>query len=273
MQSTPRLLLAFLVPSLSLLACGESGSPPSGTGGAAAGGGLASGGAASGGGPGSGGAASGGAMSGGATSAGGATSGGAANSGGGTSSGGVESAGGAATGGDGSGGSASDEFLLSGAEWEGVNNDDCTKEITEPCPTYPLESTNFGSPEKNISPEMSWSGAPEGTLSFAVVLSDLSNGQAHWVIYDIPADVTVLAKGLPAMSPLTDPEGAKQISFSGPAYFGSGACGNVYEHRLYALGVENLNPTGNMVSAVRTAVQDSDILGETFIRLQSRGCD
>lgn len=272
MQLTPRFLATLLIPSLSLIACGESGAPVDGTGGGlATGGGIGSGGAASGGAAAGGALGSGGAVSsGGATSSGGAASGGAVSSGG-AASGGAESSGGSASGGDGSGGAGSGEFLLSGTEWEGVNNEDCTKETPEPCPTYPLESTNFGSPQKNISPEMSWSGVPEGTMSFAVVLSDLSNGMAHWAIYDIPADVTMLAKGLPAMSPLTDPEGAKQVSFAGPGYFGSGACGNVYEHRLYALGVENLNPTGN-VGAVRTAIQASDILGETFIRLQSRDC-
>ena len=48
----------------------------------------------------------------------------------------------------------------------------------------------------NTSPQLTWTGAPSGTLSFAVVLTDLSLTPhlVHWVIYDIPAGAT----GLPA---------------------------------------------------------------------------
>lgn len=45
----------------------------------------------------------------------------------------------------------------------------------------------------NISVPLSWSGAPAGTQSFALIMSD-PDGQnwGHWVVYDIPADVTSL---------------------------------------------------------------------------------
>lgn len=274
-----RLLTTLSIFSLGLIACSEAG-PDSGSGGSpGAGGDPATGGAGVGGTP----EASGGAPTSGGAPAGGAPSIGGNNTGGDNSgaSGGEVSAGGAPAGGapstgggaQGSGGSQSDEFLLSGPAWEGVNNDDCTPETPEPCPTYPLESTNFGSPQKNVSPEISWSGVPEGTMSFALVLSDLTNGMAHWVLYDIPASVTMLPKGLPSGSPLQDPAGAKQVSFAGASYFGSGACGNVYEHRLYALGDASLSPAMTSASAARTAVQNADVLGETFIRLQSRDCN
>lgn len=270
-----------------LVACGEA-SPADdsiGSGGASAGGTPGAGGAVATGGLTAAGGAGGGQGAGGSVSVGGVASvggtvgsGGAASGGdaavGGVGTGGEVAAGGASSGGSvGAGGGGAGEFLLSSPAWEGVNNEDCTKDVTEPCPTYPLESTNFGSPEKNVSPEMSWSGVPEGTLSFAVVLSDLTNGSAHWALYDIPADVSMLPRGLPKTSPLTDPAGAIQVTnFGQTGYFGSGACGNVYEHRVYALGVANLGATGN-VTAIRTAIQGADILGETFIRLQSRDCN
>ena len=208
---------------------------------------------------------------GGEVAAGGTATGGVAT--GGVAAGGVAAGGGEAVGGSVATGGATGEFLLSSPAWEAVNNEDCSKETPEPCPTYPLESTNFGSPEKNVSPEMDWTGAPEGTMSFAVVLSDLTNGSAHWAIYDIPSSTTGLPRGLPKDSPLTDPAGAKQITnFNQKGYFGSGACGNVYEHRVYALGVASLGSPGD-VTATRTAIQASQILGETFVRLQSRDCN
>lgn len=49
------------------------------------------------------------------------------------------------------------------------------------------------------SPPLEWKGAPEGTRSFAVVVHDpdapLIDGFTHWVLYDIPAEVTSLEEG------------------------------------------------------------------------------
>jgi phosphatidylethanolamine-binding protein (PEBP) family uncharacterized protein len=65
------------------------------------------------------------------------------------------------------------------------------------------------------SPALAWSGAPAGTLSFAILLKDLTieSGQSagdmnpehpyHWTIWNIPGTTTSLAAALPsAMSPI-----------------------------------------------------------------------
>jgi Raf kinase inhibitor-like YbhB/YbcL family protein len=51
----------------------------------------------------------------------------------------------------------------------------------------------------NVSPQLSWSGVPTGTRSFAFTMIDpegrLGEGFVHWVAYGIPADVTSFAEG------------------------------------------------------------------------------
>ncbi|MGH9126844.1 MAG: YbhB/YbcL family Raf kinase inhibitor-like protein [Acidimicrobiales bacterium] len=51
----------------------------------------------------------------------------------------------------------------------------------------------------DVSPPLEWTGAPQKTRSFALVVHDpdapLVDGFTHWVLYGIPAGTTQLRKG------------------------------------------------------------------------------
>ncbi len=97
----------------------------------------------------------------------------------------------------------------------------------------------FGCEGGNTAPDLTWSGAPEGTQSFAVTAYDpdapTGSGWWHWFAFNIPADAT----GLPAGGAV--PEGAIELGNDyGAAGFG-GACpppGEVhrYQFTVHALG-------------------------------------
>jgi Raf kinase inhibitor-like YbhB/YbcL family protein len=52
---------------------------------------------------------------------------------------------------------------------------------------------------ENMSPQLSWTGVPDGTRSFALLMEDPEGrggaGVHHWVAYGIPPNVTSFAEG------------------------------------------------------------------------------
>src|SRR5262249_35471484 len=62
--------------------------------------------------------------------------------------------------------------------------------------TIPRQYTCDG---KDVSPPLSWSGAPDGTRSFALICDDpdASKTWVHWVLFDLPARTSDLPEGVP----------------------------------------------------------------------------
>lgn len=84
----------------------------------------------------------------------------------------------------------------------------------------------FGCTGQNISPELHWENAPAGTQAFAVTIYDkdapTGSGFWHWLIFNIPADVTELKSGAGDPSKSIAPAGAIQAvtDFGKPGYGG-----------------------------------------------------
>ena len=53
----------------------------------------------------------------------------------------------------------------------------------------------------NLSPPLAWTGAPEGTVSLAMVMEGIEpradEPNVHWLVWNIPAEVTELPAGTP----------------------------------------------------------------------------
>jgi Raf kinase inhibitor-like YbhB/YbcL family protein len=131
--------------------------------------------------------------------------------------------------------------------------------------TIPEQYTGVG---KDISPALAWSGAPRGVKSFALICDDpdapsRANPRpegpwVHWVIYNIPSNLTELSEAVPRQAEPGQPAGPRQgkndfpndnIGYRGPMPpKGSGP--HRYYFKLYALDQQ-------LDLAVKDATKDS----------------
>jgi Raf kinase inhibitor-like YbhB/YbcL family protein len=66
---------------------------------------------------------------------------------------------------------------------------------------------------EDLSPALSWEGAPAGTRAFALIVDDPdARGFVHWVAYDIPGATAALPEGV---QPADLPQGRTDFGRSG----------------------------------------------------------
>jgi Raf kinase inhibitor-like YbhB/YbcL family protein len=108
----------------------------------------------------------------------------------------------------------------------------------------------FGCSGGNVSPELRWEGAPQGTKSFAITVYDpdapTGSGWWHWVMFNIPVTVTSLPAGAGTPGSGKAPPGSVQsmTDFGRPGYGGpcppQGDKPHRYIFTVYALNVDHL---------------------------------
>lgn len=127
--------------------------------------------------------------------------------------------------------------------------------------TLPMKHVfdGFGCTGENRSPALSWSGAPEGTKSFAITAYDpdapTGSGWWHWTLVNLPASTTHLAENASADTTLL-PDGALQArtDYGKPGY--GGACPPVgdaphhYIFTVFALKTDKLDLTADAPGAM-----------------------
>lgn len=147
--------------------------------------------------------------------------------------------------------------------------------------TIPRDHTADG---RNVSPAISWSGAPAATKQFALIMDDpdaqFGGGNfVHWVVYKIPA----AAKGLPAELPMdatltAPPEIAGAIQglsgFRRPGYRGPAPPAGKPHHytfTVYALDAELPLAEGLNKAGLLKAMEGHIIGQGSLVAIYERG--
>lgn len=157
--------------------------------------------------------------------------------------------GGGGVGGDaGGGGEPSGEFTLTSPNHtEGAKFAD----------KYTCAAAGFNN---SLLPELNWTAGPPGTKSYAITFIDVTlttktppepNGY-HWVIYNIPADVTSLPEEFKDAASINAKQNREYLGPC-PNFAGGNANTDTYEFTIYALAEESVTIAGTGTGAVRDA--------------------
>jgi Raf kinase inhibitor-like YbhB/YbcL family protein len=150
-----------------------------------------------------------------------------------------------------------------------VTSDDVSDGAVLPRPQV---SGVMGAGGEDRSPQLSWSGFPEGTKSFAVTVYDpdapTGSGFWHWSVANIPASVTELPSGAGDKDSPNLPGGAVQLRNDGgfAGYVGAAPPLGHGPHR-YFIVVHAVDTDALDVSADTTpAVLGFNLFGHTLAR-------
>jgi Raf kinase inhibitor-like YbhB/YbcL family protein len=133
---------------------------------------------------------------------------------------------------------------------------------------------SFGCTGGNISPQLSWSGAPAGTRSFVLTLFDpdapTGSGFWHWVVANIPAGTTSIPRGA-SRDASRMPKGAieTRTDFGAPGYGGpcppAGDTPHRYVFTIHALKVDTIDVDAGSSGALVGFMTHQNSLGSATL--------
>lgn len=126
---------------------------------------------------------------------------------------------------------------------------------------------------QDVSPPLRWTGVPDGTKSFALIMDDPdapAGTWVHWVVYNIPVSVTEFVENMPRDPELKDGTRQGRNGFGKAGY--NGPCPppgtqHRYHFRLYALSaVLDLKPGATRMQLDRAMahkiLDKTDLMGK-----------
>ncbi len=119
---------------------------------------------------------------------------------------------------------------------------------------------------QNVSPPLVWSGAPAGTVSFALIMDDPDAPRGtwvHWVVYNLPADAAALPAGIGSDADLPGDAAHGKNDWGETAYGGPQPPSGTHRYffKLYALDtVLDLRPGATKNDTL--AAMDGHVLAE-----------
>jgi len=135
----------------------------------------------------------------------------------------------------------------------------------EPLAMFKLQSTSFSDRKdipvlytcdgRDVSPQLSWNGAPMKTQSYVLICADPDAPAGtwyHWVIYNIPVSVLNVAEGSISVGVLGKNSWGR-AQYNGPCPPASST--HHYHFMLYALDSQLSLPSGADANAVIKAMQ------------------
>ncbi len=146
--------------------------------------------------------------------------------------------------------------------------------------TKAQEYQGFGCEGDNVSPQLSWQGAPAGTQAFAIMVYDpdapTGSGWWHWQVVNIPADVSSLPLGAGTPGSNKLPKGSVQIENDyGVKGFG-GACpppkhgAHRYQFTVHALSKKLELPDNASGALTGYLVNAHSLASSTIVPLYKR---
>jgi Raf kinase inhibitor-like YbhB/YbcL family protein len=119
---------------------------------------------------------------------------------------------------------------------------------------------------EDVSPDLSWSGLPEGTKSFALICDDPDAPMGtwvHWVLFNLPADLTALPVAIPPDKSLANGGVHGKNDFGRLGYGGPCPPGGTHRYyfKLYALDAQ-LNLESGITKAQLLEAMQGHVLAE-----------